>query len=203
MVLGLCVWHTIALCITRQILVAAVPFSSQRELSLLSSSAELIEEPPPTKIWSALQARAPQAAAAAASAGITDQVLQTQNVTSTAGANETTHEPGVISNSNYTDPAVNCSDLHTGRDNKCWEELNLTDYVKDWTSKTQCRQNEGFSTCFLRWAGFYGLDCAGIKIAACTSPQGSTAIDPKIFYVAYNIYGESCSTNPLFRFLTE
>ncbi len=119
---------------------------------------------------------------------------QTQNATSTAGkGNGTDPDPGVITNPGVTpiSNAVNCSDPTTGRDNKCWQELNLTKWVEDWVNTNACYQGEAFASCFLRKEGFPGLDCTGIKIDACTSPQGDNVLTkPEVFYVAYNIYGK-------------
>lgn len=119
---------------------------------------------------------------------------QTQNVTSTTGAgNGTDPDPGVITNSGTTPitDEVNCTDVSTGRDNKCWTELKLTQWVEDWVDTNACYTGEAFASCFLRKEGFPGLDCTGIKIDACTSPQGDSLLqEPEVFYVAYNIYGK-------------
>lgn len=119
---------------------------------------------------------------------------QTQNATSTAGeGNGTDPDPGVITNPAATpiSDEVNCTDVTTGRDNKCWGELKLTKWVEDWVDTNACYTSEGFASCFLRKEGFPGLDCTGIKIDTCTSPQGDNVLkEPEVFYVAYNIYGE-------------
>ena len=118
---------------------------------------------------------------------------QTQNATSTAGkGNGTDPDPGVITNPGTTpiSEEVNCTDPTTGRDNKCWEELKLTEWVENWVDTHACYRGEAFASCFLRKEGFPGLDCTGIKIDACTSPQGDNVLKkPEVFYVAYNIYG--------------
>ena len=118
---------------------------------------------------------------------------QTQNATSTAGdGNGTDPDPGVITNPAATpiSAEVNCTDVTTGRDNKCWGELKLTQWVEDWVDTNACYTGEAFASCFLRKEGFPGLDCTGIKIDTCTSPQGDTLLKkPEVFYVAYNIYG--------------
>ena len=118
---------------------------------------------------------------------------QTQNTTSTAGeGNGTDPDPGVITNSVATpiSDEVNCTDVTTGRDNKCWGQLKLTEWVEDWVDTNTCYTDEAFASCFLRKEGFPGLDCTGIKIDTCTSPQGDTVLtEPAVFYVAYNIYG--------------
>lgn len=120
---------------------------------------------------------------------------QTQNATSTAGkGNGTDPDPGVITNPGVTpiSEEVNCTDPTTGRDNKCWEELKLTQWVEDWVDTNPCYEGEAFASCFLRKEGFPGLDCTGIKIDACTAPQGDNVLTkPEVFYVAYNIYGRS------------
>ena len=121
---------------------------------------------------------------------------QTQNATSTAGkGNGTDPDPGVITNPGATPitEEVNCSDPTTGRDNKCWDELKLTEWVENWVDNNRCYQGEAFASCFLRKEGFPGLDCTGIKIDACTAPQGENVLkEPEVFYVAYNIYGRYC-----------
>ena len=116
------------------------------------------------------------------------------------GANlHATSMPGFINQPGGVDgdPIV-CTNISTGRANRCWSELNLTQWVTDWTLTHACYQDEGFSTCFLRQNGFPGLDCSQIAPAACTAPQYSYSVNlvenPKIFYVAYNIYGTRCST---------
>ena len=119
---------------------------------------------------------------------------QTQNTTSTAGAgNGTDPDPGVIMNSAVTTATdeVDCKNITTGRDNKCWSELKLTQWVEDWVDANTCHTEEPFASCFLRVEGFPGLDCTGIKLSACTSPQGDNLLkEPEVFYVAYNIYGK-------------
>ena len=119
---------------------------------------------------------------------------QTQNATSTTGqGNGTDPDPGVITNPAATPitSEVNCTDPTTGRDNKCWAELRLTEWVEDWVDTNACYPGEAFASCFLRREGFPGLDCTGIKIDACTSPQGDNVLKkPEVFYVAYNIYGK-------------
>ena len=113
---------------------------------------------------------------------------QSQDPSITSG---TSSEPGLVANSPATNQGVNCSDLRTGRDNKCWEELQLTQWVEDWVDGHICYADEAFASCFLRIEGFPGLDCTGIKISACTAPQGDNLMhEPEVFYVAYNIYGE-------------
>lgn len=118
---------------------------------------------------------------------------QTQDATSTAGdGNGTEPNPGVITNPAATPVSaeVNCTDVTTGRDNKCWAELDLTRWVEDWVDTNACYKDEAFASCFLRKEGFPGLDCTGIKIDTCTSPQGDNVLkEPEVFYVAYNIYG--------------
>ena len=95
------------------------------------------------------------------------------------------------SDSVATSDEVNCTDITTGRDNKCWEELQLTKWVENWVNMNPCYTDEPFASCFLRKEGFPGLDCTGVKIDTCTAPQGDNLLkEPEIFYVAYNIYGE-------------
>ena len=121
---------------------------------------------------------------------------QTQGITSTSGAgNGTDPSPGVYNNSSPTvlSDGIDCNNITTGRDNKCWAQLNLTQWVQEWLEDNTCHPNEPFASCFLRLEGFPGLDCTGIKISACTSPQGDNILEkPQVFYVAYNIYGNIC-----------
>ena len=121
---------------------------------------------------------------------------QPQNATST----DTASSPGYVQNpgQDLPDDLVNCRDLKTGRSNKCWNELHLTDWVTNWMNENPCYQDEAFASCFLRLEGFYGLDCTGIKVSSCTSPQGIiVGTAPEVFYVAYNIYGTSNNVRPL------
>lgn len=117
---------------------------------------------------------------------------QWQNATSTADAGYgTSNDPGMVTNSAVTNGGVDCFDLTTGRDNKCWDVLNLTIWVNDWVGSNACYQDEPFASCFLRKEGFPGLDCTGIKVSSCTAPQGESLMrKPRVFYVAYNIYGK-------------
>ena len=115
---------------------------------------------------------------------------QTQNITSTEGAgNGTSPETGFIPNSPITDGGINCTNLLTGRDNKCWDQLNLTDWVENWLFTHWCHENEGFASCFLREEGFPGLDCTGIRPGSCIAPTSQDLLDkPHLFYVVYNIF---------------
>ena len=121
-------------------------------------------------------------------------VQQTQNTTSTAGAGDGTNpDAGFITNPiSAATPIVqevDCRNPSTGRANKCWEELKLTQWVEDWVNDNSCYPNEPFASCFLRKEGFPGLDCTGIRPSACTAPQGDNVLTkPEVFNVAYNIY---------------
>ncbi|KAI4265719.1 MAG: hypothetical protein L6R38_009223, partial [Xanthoria sp. 2 TBL-2021] len=103
---------------------------------------------------------------------------------------------GVVPNMQITNEKVDCLNLTTGRDNKCWEELQLTTWVHNWIEGHTCYESEGFSSCFLRQVGWPELDCTGIKIPACTPPPVKPNQDPYVWYVAYNIYGMS-SISPM------
>lgn len=98
-------------------------------------------------------------------------------------------QPGVVPNMQITNEDVDCLNLTTGRDNKCWEELQLTTWVHDWIEGHTCYETEGFSSCFLRQVGWPELDCTGIKIPSCTPPPVKPNQDARVWYVAYNIYG--------------
>ena len=121
---------------------------------------------------------------------------QTQGITNTSGAgNGTDSSPGDFTNSSpaVLSDGIDCDNITTGRDNKCWAQLNLTQWVQEWLEDNTCHPNEPFASCFLRLEGFPGLDCTGIKISACTPPQGDNMLKkPQVFYVAYNIYGNIC-----------
>ncbi|KAI4107963.1 MAG: hypothetical protein LQ345_007122 [Seirophora villosa] len=124
------------------------------------------------------------ASSAVIAADIPTAPQQSQNITTTDGQGQL----GVIPNLNITREEVDCNDLSTGRDNKCWQELQLTAWVSDWIAANTCYQNEAFSSCFLRKAGYPELDCTGIKLDTCTPPSVKEGMDPRVFYVAYNFY---------------
>ena len=117
---------------------------------------------------------------------------QTQNITSTADTGTSSNpQPGLVTNPSDTSNEVDCKNITTGRDNKCWAELGLSNWVNEWVADNACHTDEPFASCFLRTEGFPGLDCTGIKPSACTSPQGDNLLkEPEVFYVAYNIYGD-------------
>ncbi|KAL9008839.1 MAG: hypothetical protein Q9173_006080 [Seirophora scorigena] len=132
-----------------------------------------------------LQARVMNGASSAViAADIPTAPQQSQNIATT----DRQGQLGVIPNLNITPEEVDCSDLSTGRDNKCWQELQLTAWVSDWIAANTCYQNEAFSSCFLRKAGYPELDCTGIKLDTCTPPSVKAGMDPRVFYVAYNFY---------------
>ncbi|KAL8895255.1 MAG: hypothetical protein Q9207_008243 [Kuettlingeria erythrocarpa] len=154
------------------------PTSQRAHVPLLHEAAEETAESTP------LQARMDGAASAIMAADIPTKPQQSQDITSTEGRNET----GVIPNLSITYEGVNCSDLSTGRDNKCWEELQLTTWVQNWIVGNTCYENEPFASCFLRKVGYPELDCTGIKQATCTPPPIKEGMDSRVFYVAYNFY---------------
>ncbi|KAF6224709.1 hypothetical protein HO173_012866 [Letharia columbiana] len=129
-------------------------------------------------------------------AGIGGQASQTQNTTATDGSTggtgngTTANSPGFISQpGDLDDDQVVCTNLTTGRANKCWNELKLTQWVINWANDNKCYESEGFSTCFLRLNGLWGIDCSQIAPNACVPPQNpNLATQPEVFYVAYNIY---------------
>ncbi len=130
-------------------------------------------------------------------AGVRGQASQTQNYTTTEGSaggtgnGTTANSPGFIGQPSGLDGSqVDCTNLTTGRANKCWAELKLTQWVINWANDNKCYESEGFSTCFLRLNNFWGLDCSQIAPNACVPPQNpNLAVQPEVFYVAYNIYG--------------
>ena len=121
---------------------------------------------------------------------------RTQSISNTSGAgNGTNTSPEGVEQDSPPDlsDGIDCTNITTGRDNKCWAQLNLTQWVQDWLEDNTCHPNEPFASCFLRLEGFPGLDCTGIKVSTCTAPQGDNVLkQPQIFYVAYNIYGTCC-----------
>ena len=120
---------------------------------------------------------------------------QVQNATATTGAGNSSSlnpAPGFIPNDNTTSTQTGCRNLTTGRDNKCWAELDLTAWVNSWVTNNSyaCELNEPFTTCFMRLNNFYSWDCSGINLASCTPPVSPEFADnPELFYVTYNIYG--------------
>ncbi|KAL9632894.1 MAG: hypothetical protein Q9204_003617 [Flavoplaca sp. TL-2023a] len=118
-------------------------------------------------------------------ADIPTATQQTQDITLNR---EGEGQVGVVPNMQITNEEVDCLNLTTGRDNKCWEELQLTTWVHNWIKNHTCYETEGFSSCFLRQVGYPELDCTGIKIPACTPPPMKRNQDPYVWYVAYNIY---------------
>ena len=130
-------------------------------------------------------------------AGITQRPGQTQNYTEGPFvANVTNTSSGDVPfvvgpGTNPNDELVNCLDVSTGRSNRCWAQLNLTGYVKDWLNNHHCYEGEGFSTCYLRQNNFVERDCSAVSLSSCTSTSYDQAgSDPRKFYVAYNIYGK-------------
>ena len=109
-----------------------------------------------------------------------------------AGNNTNNTVPGHFTNpGNPNGEYVNCSDITTGLDNKCWTELNLSQYVQQWSNNAICLPGEGFSSCFLRQNGFPSLDCSVISTSGCPAPESDLVDqDPRKFYVVYNIYGK-------------
>ena len=133
-------------------------------------------------------ARMDPAANAVIAADIPTATQQSQDITlNTDGQGQA----GVVPNLHITREEVDCHNLTTGRDNKCWHELQLTTWVKEWIDEHTCYEGEGFSSCFLRQVGWPELDCTGIKIPACTPPPLQEDQDPRVWYVAYNIYGRA------------
>ncbi|KAL8927078.1 MAG: hypothetical protein Q9208_002624 [Pyrenodesmia sp. 3 TL-2023] len=153
------------------------PFGHAHSPLLHDAGEDMTESP-------TLQARMDGAASAIIAADIPTTSQQSQDITSTEGRNET----GVIPNLSVSYEGVNCSDLSTGRHNKCWEELQLTTWVQNWIAGNTCHENEPFASCFLRKVGYPELDCTGIKLATCTPPPIKEGMDSRVFYVAYNFY---------------
>lgn len=155
-----------------------------------SSSPSLGERPPQNK----RQPSTPQQ-----QAGLVQNVpapgLQSQDVNSKASiGNATDPKPGFMTNgaTAIASDGIDCHNVTTGRDNRCWADLDLSQWTARWVENNSCHTDEPFASCFLRLEGFPGLDCTGIKISACTAPQSDNVLhEPEVFYVAYNIYGET------------
>jgi len=160
--------------------VAALPKTSRSEHANLPAKNDKVDERP---LVISVETRT------AAAQDVPTGAQQSQNMYSKNGINGTTAQPGFIPNMSGTRIEVNCSDLSTGRDNKCWDELQLNYWVANWIWKNTCYENEGFSSCFLRKVGYPELDCTGIKLATCTPPPVIPGQDTRVFYVAYSLYG--------------
>ncbi|KAL8713776.1 MAG: hypothetical protein Q9220_002303 [cf. Caloplaca sp. 1 TL-2023] len=183
---------TLTCCLLLYSLVLNVSPTVSSPVALRSKDAlGIYSDDPEAKIpaKSPIHPRIDGAAAASISQGVPTTAQQSQDITtSTNGMNGSEPEPGVIPNLSISREQVNCSDLSTGRDNKCWEELQLTTWVSNWIVGNTCYENEGFSSCFLRKVGYPELDCTGIKLSTCTPPSAKDNMDTRVFYVAYNIY---------------
>ena len=117
--------------------------------------------------------------------------IQTQNLTTVQNntLNNTSGQPsGYYGVAPGQTQQVNCTLLSTGLSNNCWEDLNLTDWLFNWSKNNFCYPNEGFATCFLRQNGFPGYDCSSIAVNRCVPPQAFPWQDVFSFYVSYNIY---------------
>ena len=167
-------------------IIFALPNPSRSSHAIYPLSQDAIED---SVERGPILARMDGAASAVMAADIPTATQQSQDITGTDGMNGTHPDPGVIPNLSITREAVNCSDPSTGRDNKCWQELQLTTWLENWIVGSTCYQDEPFVSCFLRQVGYPELDCTGIKLATCTPPPFSAGMDPRAFYVAYNFYG--------------
>ncbi|KAL8991166.1 MAG: hypothetical protein Q9169_007931, partial [Polycauliona sp. 2 TL-2023] len=168
--------------VLRVLNVAALPNSLQYQHVRVSSSHHANDDKAQTM---PIVARMDPAANSVIAADIPTDAQQDQHITlNTDGQGEV----GVVPEIQTSNAEVDCHNLTTGRDNKCWEELQLTQWVHGWIEGHTCYENEGFSSCFLRQVGWPELDCTGIKIPACTPPPVKPDQDPYVWYVAYNIY---------------
>lgn len=128
---------------------------------------------------------------------VPDSQVTDENTLGPGNSTRADADPGFLTNDDTTIPEANCRNLKTGRDNKCWGELNLTAWVRKWieTNLANCYRGEAFASCFTRLEGFYSLDCTGIKGDACSPPQDRNGFDesPELFYVMHNVYGRKLS----------
>ena len=116
----------------------------------------------------------------------------------------------------HTDPSIvdiniratyNCTDLRAEPSFRCWDELDLSDYLVGWNRTTPtcqatgsagndgascCAPQEPWTRCFLRLSyGAAGSDCSTINSQSCALHQLSSKLDqsiaPKVGYVVRNI----------------
>ena len=100
---------------------------------------------------------------------------------------------------------VDCETVTTGLSSSCWDQLNVNTWMQNWMVTTspnatngaaaQCKDNELWSTCFLRLGlEVTGRDCFKIGTnggnSTCPMPRlGYPPHDPHMFYGVWNIYG--------------
>ena len=89
---------------------------------------------------------------------------------------------------------INCKDPSTGLDSSCWNNLQLTSWLKNWNQTTTCNKGEIWTNCFIRLANKNpGTDCSVIGGNGCGPPSNnlpvSPSIEPQVYYVLYNIFG--------------
>ena len=169
------------------------PMVDRRMLSIELIDEDVVE---PGERPTLVDRQAPNAAAA--NPGIAGNIplptIQPQNLTTVQNntLNNTSHQPsGYVGVGSDQTQQVNCTILSTGLSSDCWKDLDLTNWLNNWTSTHLCYPNEGFSTCFLRQNYFPGYDCSGIAANRCVPPQAFPWQDVYSFYVSYNIYCES------------
>lgn len=122
--------------------------------------------------------------------------------------------------------ALNCLNFGAPFDGKCWKELNVDDWLRDWDQTNRCpgvvsngsttdvavndgsrccQSTEAWSTCFLRLTlGRPGYNCTAINLQRCpfelTPTDTNSTSAPRIKYVLEAIFSESiASSNELQR----
>ena len=113
--------------------------------------------------------------------------------------NSTTGTSSVLGiNSQQSDPADTANCLRpfiSSLSSKCWNELNLTAFVLDWTKTHICSAEQGavLGRCFLEQVGYVDKDCSKLSVGTCVAlgrlpDKLSDPIEQvKAFYVAHNI----------------
>lgn len=91
------------------------------------------------------------------------------------------------------DDQVVCTNLSTGGANRCWDELQLTQWAKTGRYNKHY-ETEGFSTYFLRLNGFSGLDCSQIapqRLRSSSRPKPfDQAGSPSTLLITYTVRSE-------------
>lgn len=88
---------------------------------------------------------------------------------------------------------LNCSDPKTGTGSRCWDELNVANYLMLWKAKNvpnSCKEGEAWSICFDRLATTnHKQDCTQINSTEC-EPFDSEGhyLSPQWYYVAFNTW---------------
>lgn len=98
-------------------------------------------------------------------------------------------------------PPVNCKDLKTGIDPKCWTMLKVGDYMESWKALNvpkSCKKGEAWSICFDRLAtSNLKQDCTTLNSTTCEEfDPKDTYLSPQWYYGAYNTWCKSSFPKP-------